>query len=225
MVQSSLRWIMENLGENQNASQMPNRLAFVTEKWKSIRKCWKASFVRFLYPVGGNLMHLNTVETLLCLSDFFYLLLSDVDYSGGENCVIIFFICFFSQAVTRFSPWWPTSSYCINNLPITLHTVLFCKICFFFFLPFFFKGRKNLKTQEHERAGIMLVLLWQDKMEYKTVLASIMWLHIQSSSLYINYVRPVFWGKAEAHRGRGNPRYWFSARCAIPSCLDTSVEG
>lgn len=132
-----------------------------------------------------------------------------------------FFHLFFSQAVTRFSPWWPTSSYCINNLPIT-HTVLFCKMCFFSFFLFFFKGRKNLKTQEHERAGVMLVLLWQDKMEYKTVLASIMWLHIQSSSLYINYVRPVFWGKAEAHRGRGNPRYWFSARCAIPSCLDTS---
>lgn len=153
MVQSSLRWIMENLGEDQNASQMPNRLAFVTEKWKSIRKCWKASFVRFLYPVGGKLMHLNTVETLLCLSDFFYLLLSDVDYSGGENCVIIFFICFFSQAVTRFPPWWPTSSYCINNLPITLHTVLFCKICFFSFFLFFLKEGKIWKhknTREQE---------------------------------------------------------------------------
>lgn len=51
--------------------------------------------MRFLYPVGGNLMHLYAVETLLCFSYFFYLLLSDVDYPGGENCVIIFFICFF----------------------------------------------------------------------------------------------------------------------------------
>lgn len=153
MVQSSLRWIMENLGENQNASQMPNRLAFVTEKWKSIRKCWKANLRAFPLPSRWKS---NASQHSGDLAVFVWFLVFAAKWCWlfrWRKLCNYFFHSFFSQAVTRFSPWWPTSSYCINNLPITLHTVLFYKICFFFFLPFFLKEGKIWKhknTRERE---------------------------------------------------------------------------
>lgn len=65
---------------------------------------------------------------------------------------------------------------------------------------FFFRGRKG---------ELDPCWCFCDKMKWNikhTVLADTKWTWLNEKPHYINYVRPLFWGKTEAHSERGNPK-------------------